>query len=469
MFQMNYNFANFVINNYFITIFRFNCIIMLIRFVVENFKSFKEETEFNLLTGNIRKHPSHVHHTKQGIDILPTSVIYGGNASGKSNLVKAIKVAREIIIVGTVSKESSFQIEKYALESSYFNKPSKFEFEFKTAKNTYAYGFVIDYDRVIEEWLYLISGKKEDKPLFIRNNKNFEFKPLLTKKKTELEFLQNEVRGIRKNQLFLTESYRREIGFFDDVLDWFQSLMIIFPQNIIFNRHTFYNKELLDFTNQLLDIGDTNVSIDVRAVDAEKLVSANPKLREYIKNNFTLVKRNGIAFESEGGIIYSIRFKSNENNTLELEAIKLMGIHQKSDSNFITFETHQESDGTQRLIDLSAPLYLAIFKNRVVIIDEIDRSLHPLLSKKIIENFIEKRITNKGTGQLICTTHEDLLIDMDVLRPDEVWFVQKNDDGASELYPLSEFKIRYDIDVRKGYLNGRFGAIPNINEKAKIA
>lgn len=433
---------------------------MLIRFVVENFKSFKEETEFNLLTGSVRKHSGHVHHTNQGIDVLPTAVVYGGNASGKSNLIKAIDVAREIVLNGTQSKNSSFPIEKFALSNnnSSFSKPVKFEFEFKKGDKIFAYGFTIDYDKVIEEWLYNIPSKNKDVLIFEREGESIKFHTSLTSKKNDREFLANEVRGLRINQLFLTESPLRNIHFLSEIFEWFQDLIIFYPTMKYRNLDSFSTSERLDFTNFLLDIGDTGVSVNTRKVGFNNLMTENPKIRKKVENNYSYIKKYGIGIETEN-VKYSIVFNES---LQEMEAVKLISIHKSLNGEPVVFETYQESDGTQRLMDLAGVIFPSIFENKVLIIDEIDRSLHPLLSKKLIEIFLEKRIANKGTGQLICTTHEDLMIDMNILRPDEVWFVQKNDEGASELYPLSEFKIRYDIDVRKGYLNGRFGAIPDI-------
>jgi len=438
---------------------------MLIRFVVENFKSFKEETEFNLLTGNIRKHPNHVHHTKQGIDILPTSVIYGGNASGKSNLVKAIFTAARVIISGTTSKNEGFNIDKFAFDDESFLKPTKFEFEFKTEKGIYAYGLVIQQFKIKEEWLYSISSNNKDKLLFKREKQEIEYGKRLKIKKEDELFLKHEARGVRSNQPFLTESYMREVVFFDDAYKWFQELIIIFPEQKNSKLSSFYNFELLTFTNSLLAVADTGISVETRKVNINKLKDEYPNIRDYIEKNYTHILKHGVGFQSKENIVYSIVFNQKTN---ELEAIKLITKHPKLIGGTIVFETNQESDGTQRILDLASGIYPAIYENKVVIIDEIDRSIHPLLSKKLIEIFIGKRIENKGTGQLICTTHEDLIIDMDILRPDEVWFVQKNDEGVTELYPLSDFKIRYDIDVRKGYLNGRFGAIPGLDDDRLI-
>jgi uncharacterized protein len=129
----------------------------------------------------------------------------------------------------------------------------------------------------------------------------------------------------------------------------------------------------------------------------------------------------------------------------------------KEDKGKSTFILPEESDGTRRLLEYLPMLYMAIFSSKVCIIDEIERSLHPLIIKELIRKFSEDQSTK---GQLIFSTHESNLLDQEIFRPDEIWFAEKNKLGATELYPLSEFKEHHTLDIRKGYLNGRYGGIP---------
>jgi AAA15 family ATPase/GTPase len=153
----------------------------------------------------------------------------------------------------------------------------------------------------------------------------------------------------------------------------------------------------------------------------------------------------------------------NEQN--ELEVFKLMANHKIKDSTAETsLEIKDESDGTQRLLELIPALYLVLKGDYVCIIDELDRSMHPKLSFNILDMFLDSRI--KHEGQLIVTTHETNLLNLNLLRRDEIWFVEKNKDGASSIFSLEEFIPRYDSDVRKGYLLGRFGGIPIVNNAA---
>jgi len=434
---------------------------MLIRFVVENFLSFKEETEFNMLTGNVTQHPEHVQHTKQGIDILPAAVIYGGNASGKTNLVAAMAKAQEIITKGTATKDTNFSLSKYGLSQSYSKKPTKFEFEFKTDKAIYAYGLVIDFDQVIEEWLYSISAKKKDEILFSRKGKEIEFGKKYVKNKKDKSFLENEARGLRINQPFLAEANARNISFLDDAFSWFQDrLRVIYPNSSFFAYNGSFESDKLDFINYLLSVADTNVVVALEEIDAEQMKKKNPDFRRIINDSHAQMKKIDLAFEVDNQYYFYVGY--DDDGTLH--GSKLVSVHADNEtSEEIVFDFLVESDGTIRIIDLAPSIYESIFGNMVIIIDEIDRSMHPLLSKKLLEIFFNQRQDSNKLGQLICTTHEDLMIDKELLRPDEIWFVQKTDKGASKLYPLSEFKLWESMDIREGYLNGRFGAIPNID------
>lgn len=432
---------------------------MLIRFIVQNYKSFKEETDFNLLIGSVRKHPNHVMTTQNGIDVLPTALIYGSNASGKSNLIKAIHQAKKIITQGTIHKNEGFELDKFAFDKNCLLQPVKFEFEFETKNTTYAYGLVIDYDQVIEEWLYEITAKKEDKLLFERKGRSMKFSANLTNNPKDKSFLENEARGLRINQPFLTEAYLREVQFFDDAYLWFaETLQIIFPTNK-FNTleyHVYYNLHLKNLTNSLLSLADVGTKIDVLEIDVKELILRHPEIKEVVQQLRGNLQFTEATIETKKGEYYSLY----KENLKEIKAVKIITKHPSWEGKDIEFEIHQESDGTRRLIELAPALSFCLFSDKVYLIDEIDRSMHPLLTKKLLEVFIEKRQALQSKGQFICSTHEDYMIDMKLFRSDEIWFVQKSKQGVSKIYPLSDFVVRYDVDIKKGYLNGRFGGIP---------
>lgn len=436
---------------------------MLIRFVVSNFKSFKDETEFNLLTGKIRRFKDHLTKSR-GIEILPTSVIFGSNASGKSNLVKALAYAKDLIVSGTEG-DDDFEIDKFKLDKTYLNKPSTFEIDFKTSKKIYSYGISINYEEVVEEWLYILKSNKEEELLFERKGRKFKFGAKFIKNKKDISFLENEVRGLRTNQPFLAETKNRNISFFNDAREWFEdTLQIVFPQSNprVLEYETKTNLSLKSHINELLNFADINTTIETKEIDFNSLLEAEPKLRKEISKKLKKNKDLLATVTNAKGIKYTIY--NDDNN--KIKVVKLIALHKSSSGKGnVEFELIKESDGTNRLINLAPAISNALNKNRVIVIDELDRSMHTKLTKNILKLFLSKWKEKKSKGQLIITTHESQLIDLSLLRPDEIWFTQKMNGGETKIYPMSEFNsIRYDIDAQKGYLKGRFGAIPNIGE-----
>lgn len=442
---------------------------MLIRFTVENFLSFKDEMELSMVPGKTRKHRDHIMTDGNGqtSKALRSAVIYGANASGKSNLVKAIDFAKRTITRGKRPKRA-FAVKPYRLDPAFADKPSKFQFEFRYKSTTYIYGFTLDSKRVHEEWLYEISTTKE-KPIYERKTNSddetvVEFSNIKFETQEERAFFNFVAKGTRSNQLFLTESMERNIRYFENIYDWFDKvLVILFPDSHRVNlEHEFimdegsYSEAIKNFLRDF----DTGISnIDVSAVDLDTETSIPRNLKQKVKSRLLAGgdEERVAKIRSNNGRNFLV-FKNDDN---KITAFKLMTGHKvKGKDEELFLNIFEESDGTQRLFDLIPALFDLLHEDRVFIIDELDRSLHPHLSYKIVQLFLESAC--ECNSQLIVTTHESSLLDQDLLRRDEIWFVEKNLDGESSLYSLEEFTPRYDNDIRKGYLLGRFGGIPFI-------
>lgn len=438
---------------------------MLIRFTVENFRSINEEVVFSLLPGAMQKHPHHIiSNPNSQIDALRMAVIYGANASGKSNLVRAIDFARDFVVDGVRPKQR-IATEPFRLDQARLQQPSRFEFEFSVDLQTYAYGFVVDHRRVQEEWLYAVSAKSEY-ALFERKTSE---KDIVTAKfdrkvksgDSSQQFLKFVARATRPNQLLLTKLAEDNVGTFEPIYEWFRStLTIIFPHSTangiqlgVYKDNTFskalatflqaMNTGITEVCTKPVDLDSVNfpVELAVSKLDVKEADDKQEGETDDEDEKFVLI--NG----TDG------RYLLHRNQTGTVEAFAL-GTKRHSNSGTIDFDLLEESDGTQRLFDLFPVLHNG--ENRVFIIDELERSLHPNLVRHFIENFL--KIDNQS--QLIVTTHESTLLDLNLLRRDEIWFVEKSPTGTSVLYSLEEFKPRHDLDIRKGYLYGRFGAIP---------
>lgn len=435
---------------------------MLIRFHVSNFLSFYDEIELSMIPGKVRKHPNHVvdPKNKANISVLRTAIIYGANASGKSNLVKALKFARNFILKGVEAKESIPRIH-FKLNTSATKEPSKFEFEIICDNQSYVYGFKLDQARIHEEWLYEILKTKE-KLLFERETTSdgettVDFDNIKFDSEKEVDFLNFVAMGTRPNQLFLTESIERDIKHFDMIDKWFRNnLEIIFPSTqwpllASVGKDQDLGSELVDY---LARLGTGICGFKLARVDVEKEF---PKglIDEFRK--LPLDKKPLILGGGPEGERYLFEIENGE-----IKASKLMLKHQMCDSDQeVLFDMSEESDGTRRLMDLFPGIANLEGEDKVFVVDELDRSLHPVLSQELLKLFLEE---DNKTSQLIATTHESNLLDLDLLRRDEIWFIEKDTGGDSNVYSLEEYAPRHDKDIEKGYMRGRYGAIPIIGD-----
>ena len=440
---------------------------------MENFLSFKGETVFSMLASSDDRHPSHIIQDKTGkpISILRTAAIYGPNASGKSNLIEAISFAHDLILNGTKSGQA-IQLNPFKLSKKNLASPSRFEFIIKHKGVVYSYGFVVNSKIVLQEWLFATPEKKELR-YFERDKSNFDFGPSFTgntaKKKQFINFV---AQGTRPNQLFLTQSVDQNVEAVKPIVNWFKNVLTIVPAESIYNSlemGVHKNKEFTKFLGDFLRAAGTGIEEIVTEeldVDIDKLFRGAD---ESIKSKF----RDKIAdLEKNAALILTVpfggRFVIASKEKGKPVVVSLKTKHQSDFNGSVQFNIEEESDGTQRLINLIPTLFE--LRNRaeiVFLIDELDRRLHPLLTKMFLQSVLECCDEQKKS-QVIFTTHDTNLLDLDILRRDEIWFIEKDSQGASHPYSLAEFKIRPDLKIGKGYLHGRFGAIPFIGNLNSI-
>jgi len=446
---------------------------MLIRFTVENFLSFKERVEFSMIPGKGRKLSHHLikREKNKDISVLKTGVLYGANAAGKSNVIKAMDFAKQLITKGT-PPDKFIPLKPFKLDEAYRDKPSRFEFEFKQEGKIYAYGFSLNTQWILEEWLYEINSVDE-KPIFERQTISDE--QVIVTPGSSLQLDNEEQAGVfkytgnmgtRPNQLFLNEiskinTKKLTIAALINSYHWFDKVLtLIFPDTktvgLAFEAK---NKDFIqDSFFNVLNAFDTGITgIKAIEVDFEDQLKALP---ESVKNNLALeLERDEYLLISASNNTPYVIFRKDS----QIKAIKLMTKHSSRGESEVLFEISEESEGTQRMIDL-IPALITLFKNeKVFVIDELERSLHPTLTKRLLALFLS--YSQNVKSQLIVTTHEAELLDFDLLRKDEIWFVEKNKAGESSLYSLEEFKTHYGKDWRQGYLLGRFGAVPMIRSR----
>ncbi|WP_057936323.1 AAA family ATPase [Algoriphagus resistens] len=431
---------------------------MLIRFVVNNFLSFNEEREFNMLAGSFKTHKHHVYKAGK-VDVLKATAIYGANGAGKSNLIKAIEFLQDTVREGGLLQ--SVNGKKFKLDKANASKPVSFEIEFSIEQIIYAYGVSFDYNVVVEEWLYESGVTKEDKLIFERkstksgktNIKIADKYRRTQKQKLLIELLEENL--LKANELLLGKTAELKIDVLISVKRKItKNIVIIHPGSKI---HSLVppltsSSKFKKFANDLLNTFDTGVKeLGIETIDFEKYFGDDDdELKKEIIEH--IEAGNDVTIDTHAGGIVVTKEKG------KYIVKKVVSHHLDSDSNKVQFELNEESDGTQRLLDFIPAFDGMLHHGMTFIIDEIDQSLHPSLLKSLVRKIMEDE---KTSGQMIFTTHESNLLDLDIFRQDEIWFIEKNKQlGGSHLYSLSDFKPRYDLDIRKGYLKGRFGAIP---------
>lgn len=455
---------------------------MLIRFSVENYLSFSAPVELSMSAGNVRRLPNHVIPKSRDTDIpaLKLALIYGANASGKSNLIRAMHDARKFILSGR-RPEGGFKSNMFKLDPSIKDAPATFEFTVKSGEKYYEYGFSYAKNRVLAEWLKEVN-RKTSKTIYERAYNSdteaydFSYSKINFKTDEDEQFFSFTEKGTPDNRLFISEcesrGIRKNIPYLDSILEclsWFRDkLLIIFPQSR-FNGLEYAIQEstiAADIFTEILkkfDIGITGLKL--RSINVDAFLEKMPK---DIKSRFLndLRKTDGNTMTISNG--RDERYLVSTDKDGEIVAHKVSSVHEDNNGDPVDFDIADESDGTRRLLDIIPGILGLLVSDRVVVIDELDNNMHPAITRSIVSSFLSE--TAGKESQLLITTHDASLLDQDVIRKDEVWFVEKNSVGASSIHSLEEFKeIRFDRDLNKGYLEGRFGGVPITSQLERIS
>ncbi len=440
--------------------------IMLIRFIVENYLSFKDETEFNMLTGAPRRLKHHVHE-ENDLELLKMAAIYGANGSGKSNLVASLTALRNL-----VTSKNLFLVQEHArkfrLNKDFAQKPTYFEVEFIHNHKTFLYAIKIHQYKILEECLYVTHTKQESELIFdrklignqikIKFNEQYQKTP---QDKYRIELYENEILKDDVSLLWQLAQSKEGFDIIKTCYDWFISCLRFVRPDYSLMKVMLNNAPIFQFVKQFIKQFNTGISdFEFQKVSFEHFFGDNYQtMSEQLKQALNIQPQIYLAdfFNLEQWKNDTVAIKENN----EYWVNQLIMYHNNDKEQNIIFKSNEESDGTIRLLDLLTAFYFVLNEPCTVFIDEIDRSIHPYLLKKMLEKFSEN---HEIKGQLIFTTHESNLLDQNMLRQDEIWLVEKNKEGATQLYPMSDFDIRHDLDIRKGYLNGRFGAIPFLGD-----
>lgn len=450
---------------------------MLQQFIVENFLSFKNKEVFSLQPGKGSLKKSHKVEAIKGQWILKSAAIFGPNAGGKSNFVKAIELGKKLVLRGTRT-DDLIDYYPFRLSSDSNKKDTTLIYHILCNNKKYEYGFKYNAELIKEEWLKQIT-KKTVYTIFQRNVEKsiFDISYLIKQnpKEEESQFLSFFAKATPQRQLFLHEVLSRnirdnvsDINDLESVINWFaNSLKVIFPdtpykQGVLLEAVD--DNDLKRGFGALLRYFNTGVD-GVKLIDVQFDKLGIPQdLQRAIKTD--LSKSNSdeafgtLRFEDN---LFLINFIEGE-----IKAKKLMTVHKKIDNEGIElFSLGDESDGTKRLFDY-IPLILDLVQGgKVFIVDEMERSLHPSLIQQIIKLFYKY---SEGTSsQLIFTTHESSLMNQKIFRKDEIWLMKKNSNGISSFGRMDElYNVRFDKMLQNSYLNGDYGAVPKFETEDEL-
>lgn len=451
---------------------------MLIRFNVKNFLSFAasadgKSEEFSMIAGKVRSKKEHIYEDGK-VKLLKFAAVYGANASGKSNLVRGLKFMRDTVVHGLPDGYS----EKYCKASEKNREiPSYFEVEVKLGEKYYSYGFevILSNGEFQSEWLLELTSDNREKIIFSRDIANGLYKlgtclnirGLFDKINNYAEDIQDDgstllLSVMNHNKKNLYQKYERAV-ILQDMYIWLRDMLDInFPDMPISNYSYMADTENVEEVCNMIAAFGTGIT-DYKLVDVpvERVLSHLPQKaqKQLIKDleRHMVEAQKSLEKHIKGFIMRSSRdffILKIENKEITCQTIQFA--HGKKS---ILFGLSEESDGTVRILDL---LEILLSKEgKTYVVDELDRCLHPSLTYKFIETFLQ--LAEKKNIQLVVTTHESRLLDFDLLRRDEVWFVNKRKTGESDIYSLEEYNTRFDQKIDKAYLEGRYGGVPIFN------
>ncbi|PID26504.1 MAG: ATPase [Candidatus Cloacimonadota bacterium] len=398
---------------------------MLLKFSVENFRSISKRCEINFLATKDEEHQNYIRESSD-LRILPTIVTYGANGSGKTNMAKAINAAQYIIMTSSnLHDGDQIPYNPFKLKVEYHTKPTLFEFLFIQNDQRYRYGFSFTNERVVSEFLHTYPNGRQT-IIFERELDSYNFKS----DKKELEVLASRT---NKNKLFLSSA---AVWNYEKIIPAFR----YFKDQILINSNFEKNYNWLEYTIQKVEknirfkkllisiLSDLGTGIvDIRGKVEKRSSPYNKDPRSMGFSELKLLRKG---YDLEGNIVG------------------------------MQFDLLEESKGTQKLIELIGPWIDIMSQGKLIVVDELDTSLHPMISQYLVKMFNNKE-SNPNGGQLFFTTHDTNLLDLDFFRRDQIYFTEKNSLGESDFYSLSDLKsIRKDENIRKGYIKGKYGAIP---------
>lgn len=427
---------------------------MLVEFNFGNFLSFKDPNTLSMVGVKSFKEQedTNIFRINDKLKLLKSAVVYGNNASGKSNLVKAFGFMRGFVLHSfrdalIEGDDKQVVLTKFLLNSESEKIPSTFEVVFFAKNIKYRYGFEIEEDRIVAEWLFQTTSKEV--PLFTRENGKFYINKSSFSEGLKLD------KKTKNNVLFLTYVAHNAGEIADTIITWFRRL------NVISGIH---------------DRAYKQYTIEKLKDDKAFQLWANSFIKFLEISKMTTTEKEISALD-----IKELKKQENDEELINLilqskqsKRDQIITWHRKYDKNNLLVDTvpfifdQRESEGTKKLIYLLGPWYHTLRNGRILIVDELDARLHTNLIKHLVNFF---HYQNNSTAQLIFAVHDTSILSKDIFRRDQIWFIEKDQFGASDLYSLGDFKseqVRKKSAFNKNYVQGKYGAIPYFEKNEKL-
>jgi hypothetical protein len=378
------------------------------------------------------------------INLLKSAVIYGPNASGKTNLLKALPYVRNLVINShNIQPGQTIDFRPFKLDKAFEDKPSSFEMVFEIEDIKYIYGFSLDRDKVHKEYLYYYPMGRPS-VIFERDINSSELYRFTMDKKR-----QNEIKiNTRDNMLYISRSANMNYERTSIVVKWFIEKVgaIISPDFSLANIEGYTKKVFEENANIKMNIKRLVSKAD------DGIIDIAIKKREISEDIFKHISKD-IPQEIKEAVIEDFRS--------EVETIH-EGLDNEGNKIKVAFKLFEESSGTRKMFNIAGPIIDVLSKGQLLVVDEFEANLHPQLVLYLVDVFNSLKYNRYG-AQLIFATHNTNLLGTDVFRRDQIWFTEKREDQSTNLYSLYDYKVRKDENIQKGYLTGRYGAIPNLD------
>lgn len=426
---------------------------MLVEFKFKNYRSFKDESILSTESIYLKQYSNAlIQHKKK--NYLPAIAIFGKNGGGKSNVIRAFWLA--VVFIKNAQRTQHdgalIPVDPFLLDDTSKNMPTEFSFVYINDGIKYWYRFLATKEKIIQEELYYAPKGKKTR-IFTRDAQSYVFGEEKSKRKLISEF-------VAENQLFFSVACTMNDSECINAMSWFRDKIYFaqdfsdFPQQMIsYSKDEMMLKAISEYA-KVADVGihEVKFEFDKKELDLDNLYDGvnDNEFKEFIEKFVKLIAKS-----------------ANDNETeLLFERLTAITFHEVTDVNgdkkYYSLDLNEESDGTRKLLALSPALESVLRKGGILFVDEIEKELHPILVDFIISKFQSKK-TNKNGAQIIFTTHNTNLLNLETLRKDQIYLVdKKRESGVTELYSIKDFNTRTTDNIQKGYMAGKYGATPNV-------